>query len=515
MPPLQRLLSLALVLASACVPGATTSPPAVAVTEIFAAGEKNERGFSVFGYRIPGFVSANNGSTLVVLAEARKYSCSDEGAHDLVAKRSTDHGRSWSPVQTVVDPAAVWGPQEGGRKGGAVYDPTPVYDESTGKIHVIFSFCPSRYMSRPLISQAFQLWEVTSGDLGLHWSAPRNLSSLLPGDGEAAWCQRTGGGGGNGIQLAHGPKAGRLVVPGYHSFCKAPPPSPPDPSCSAAKAQKVADAWCNSPDGALGAGCNAKPGPLVARRSGSKGSQLPAWRCYSPSCLTPDQQRYRNGSGCIEYCTEVEALEHIMSSCAAPGGHVPGESMSHVLTSDGTDAQGQRAWQLGGSFLRGSGEGSVAEVGPNTPGELLFVARRTSATHCTGPAVAHCVGAIRSADSGDQWDSATARDVGALLDPACKNTVAAVGAPPPAAAGRPNLLVHAGTHSSSARTNVSAIFSRDGGISWLEEDAVMIWAAPLIGGYVAVQPLGPTQVGVVFENRTCSVAIGVFDAPLQ
>jgi Neuraminidase (sialidase) len=50
--------------------------------------------------------------TLLVLAEARKYSCSDESPHSLVAKRSTDGGTTWSGVNIVVDPAVVWGPSE-------------------------------------------------------------------------------------------------------------------------------------------------------------------------------------------------------------------------------------------------------------------------------------------------------------------------------------------------------------------------------------------------------------------
>lgn len=518
------MMTMLLLLAAGLASASLVAPAPVATADIFTAGEKNEKGFAVFGFRIPGFVAAKN--TLVVLAEARKYSCSDAGAHDLVAKRSTDQGKSWSALQTVVDPAAVWGAQEGGPKGGAVYDPTPVFDEASGKIHVVFSFVPSRYMSRPPISQAFQLWEVTSPDLGLSWTPPRNLSSILPGDSEAQWCVRTAGGGGNGIQLAHGPKAGRLIVPGYHTFCPVPPapspplPGPPDPSCTVQKAQKVADAWCNRPNI-----CPAKPGPLVARRSGGATSPAVEWRCYSPSCLTPDKRHYLNASGCKQYCTEPRQLENIMKHCIAPAGPAPGAHsgfMSHVLTSDATDASGQRTWKLSGSFLPGSGEGSLAEIGANKPGELLFIARRTSATHCTDPPAAHCVGAIRSFDSGDQWDESSAKDVGALLDPTCKNTVAAVGLPTAASnrsagGGGGNLLVHAGSHSAKARTNVSAIFSHDGGQTWGGDgDAVMVCAAPKIGGYTTVQPVGETLVGVVFEHSqgSCSIAIGVLGVPV-
>jgi hypothetical protein len=280
------LLVLVSLLSLSVLPGATLQ---VELAEIFRAGEKDEAGFPVFGYRIPGFVAARNASSagppvLVVLAEARKYTNSDEGAHNLVAKRSTSGGASWGPSQTVVEPPKLWGKQEGGIKGGAVYDPTPVFDAVTGAIRVIFSYCPARYMSRPPISQAFELWEVTSSDMGLSWGVPRNLSAILPSKtlapDEPEWCIRTGAGGGNGIQIAHGAKKGRLIVPGYHSFCPPPPQPPPPPpapapGCTPAKAQALADSWCNR----AGSWCNAEPGPRVALHA--EGKAGPAGTCES------------------------------------------------------------------------------------------------------------------------------------------------------------------------------------------------------------------------------------------
>jgi hypothetical protein len=132
-------------------------------------------------------------------------------------------------------------------------------------------------------------------------------------------------------------------------------------------------------------------------------------------------------------------------------------------------------------------------------------------THCTDPTAAHCVGAARSTDSGLHWIEASEKDVGALPDPGCKNTVASVGTTGTSTGN--NLLVHAGSHSVTARTNVSAIFSRDAGKTWDTHHSVMVWAAPNVGGYVAVQALGDSVVGVVFENNTCSIAIGVIKVP--
>jgi hypothetical protein len=391
-------------------------------------------------------------------------------------------------MQLVVDPGAVWGPSEDGAHGGAVYDPTPVLD-GNGGIHAIFSYCPSRYMARPPIPQAFQLWEVISLDDGVTWSAPRNLSMIEPPlrAHEPEWIVRTAGGGGNGVRISNGPHAGRLVVPGYHGYARA--SQHPRQGCTPAEGVAVADKWCNT-----NSGCVAVPGPLVALRGGNV--QDPAsqkWRCYSPSCLTADHQRYNATSKCIEYCTYDPEIAHIVETCQVPPPPSPysGTSYSHVLLSDDDG----KTWRLSMSFFPGTGEGSVAETG-DADGTLLFVARRVTATHCVDPAVAHCAGSMISIDGGETWSDAV--DIGSLPDPGCKNTVAAW----PAA----HSLVHGGSHSTASRTNVSALFSTDKGKTWGDE--VMVWASPLVGGYTAAQTWGE-NVGIVFENRTCSIAIGI------
>lgn len=137
-----RLLNLMILAAFVLVAGGCAISQAhVELREVFRAGEPNSHGFAVNSYRIPGFVATDNG-TLVVLAEARKYSCGDKTPHDLVAKRSTDGGITWGPIQMVVEPGAVWGPAEGGPNGGAVYDPTPVL-AADNTIRVIFSYVPT------------------------------------------------------------------------------------------------------------------------------------------------------------------------------------------------------------------------------------------------------------------------------------------------------------------------------------------------------------------------------------
>ena len=64
-----------------------------------------------FAYRIPAIETAPDGSQLA-FAEARKYHLNDHGFDkqdiDLVMKRSTDGGRSWSAMKVIEDPGERW-----------------------------------------------------------------------------------------------------------------------------------------------------------------------------------------------------------------------------------------------------------------------------------------------------------------------------------------------------------------------------------------------------------------------
>lgn len=51
-------------------------------------------------YRIPSIIKTHKG-TLLALAESRIDGCGDQGRHDLVARRSTDLGKTWGTLITV------------------------------------------------------------------------------------------------------------------------------------------------------------------------------------------------------------------------------------------------------------------------------------------------------------------------------------------------------------------------------------------------------------------------------
>lgn len=178
----------------------TTAPPADPVTvTVFAGGDA---GYDTF--RIPVVVATADGG-LLAFAEGRG-STSDDGDVDLVLRRSDDGGRTWGPLQVVVDD----GPDFAG-------NPAPVVDASTGRVLVPFIakagtdeeieivLGTSEGTSRVLLT--------TSDDGGATWSAPVDLTAQVKRP-EWRWYAV---GPGHAIQLRHGPHAGRLVVPANHS----------------------------------------------------------------------------------------------------------------------------------------------------------------------------------------------------------------------------------------------------------------------------------------------------------
>ncbi|MEU5941894.1 sialidase family protein [Micromonospora sp. NPDC047548] len=149
-----------------------------------------------FGYacfRIPAVVRAKNGMVLA-FAEGRVDDCGDDGDIDLVLRRSADGGRTWGPLQVVID-------GNGQTRG----NPVPIVDERTGRVAVVGTGngaapCPNGCPRDPFL--------VTSEDHGATWSAVRELTEAKrPG-----WNFWYATGPMHGIQLQRGPHAGRLVV---------------------------------------------------------------------------------------------------------------------------------------------------------------------------------------------------------------------------------------------------------------------------------------------------------------
>lgn len=158
---------------------------------VFNAGAGNEV------FRIPSIVTAPDGSVLI-FAEHRHNSWYDKSYTDVVCKRSTDGGKTWSLATSIT--GAI---NDGGY---AFMDPTPVVDKKTGKI---FLFCTRWIKGSGNDGAGNNLaFMSVSTDNGATWTKPLDVSSQILAPGMTS----SGFGPGHGIMIEEGKFAGRLVV---------------------------------------------------------------------------------------------------------------------------------------------------------------------------------------------------------------------------------------------------------------------------------------------------------------
>jgi sialidase-1 len=162
--------------------------------------EAKKDGYAI--YRIPGVVVTAKG-TIIVYCEARKSERGDWGHIDLLARRSADRGKTWTPAAQL--PTAP-GPhprnplataQKLGKDGEVTYNNPVMIADRAGPVHLLFCI---EYM---------RCFYARSDDDGATWSAPRDITAAFNAfRPEYPW-QVLATGPGHGIQL----KSGRLVVP--------------------------------------------------------------------------------------------------------------------------------------------------------------------------------------------------------------------------------------------------------------------------------------------------------------
>ena len=166
---------------------------------LFRSGEE---GYQCF--RIPAIVLTNNG-TLLAFAEGRKTDCGDAGDIDLVVKRSTDGGESWTGLTVIWDDSA-----------NTCGNPAPVVDRTTGTIFLLSTWNRGTDHEPQIIDgtsrDTRRVFIMSSVDDGSRWSAPREIT----GDVKRLEWTWYATGPVNGIQLQTGPYRGRLVVPCDH-----------------------------------------------------------------------------------------------------------------------------------------------------------------------------------------------------------------------------------------------------------------------------------------------------------
>lgn len=189
---MKQLLFLFFLAAPALLPAASAQPASV---DIFTSGQD---GYHT--YRIPAVAQTAKG-TLLAFCEGRKNGRGDAGDIDVLVKRSTDGGRTWSKAVLVAD----FGPD-------TIGNPAPVVDRRTRTIWLLLTRnpgdVPEKRIPAGISGPTRTVWVTHSKDDGLTWAAPADITAAVK-QPEWTWYAT---GPVNGIQL----RSGRMVIPCDH-----------------------------------------------------------------------------------------------------------------------------------------------------------------------------------------------------------------------------------------------------------------------------------------------------------
>jgi len=176
--------SISKLVAGACLIGASVVCHAgIPAVSLFPASDANTA-----CYRIPALLTLHDG-TMLAFAEARISSCADFGNVQIVMRRSTDHGTTWSTQQV----AASYGTLQADNAVPVEDTSDPQYPN--GRVFLFYNTGNASESSVRAGNGLREQWYTTSEDGGVTWDTPVNITA----------------------QTAKLSASGRLFVAGNHS----------------------------------------------------------------------------------------------------------------------------------------------------------------------------------------------------------------------------------------------------------------------------------------------------------
>src|SRR5258708_5567569 len=168
--------------------------------DIFVGGQDGYR-----TYRIPSLLVTKKG-TLLAFCEGRKNGPGDSGDIDLLLKRSSDSGKTWSSQQVIWDDEA-----------NTCGNPCAVVDQKTGTVLLLATHNPGASNEKQISGKkgtaSRTVWLLQSTDDGSTWSKPLDITASVK-DRLWGWYAT---GPGVGVQIQNGRHKERLVIPCDHS----------------------------------------------------------------------------------------------------------------------------------------------------------------------------------------------------------------------------------------------------------------------------------------------------------
>lgn len=132
---------------------------------VFESGKEGHK-----SYRIPAIVALKNG-TLLAFAEGRVNNAGDFGDINIVLKRSTDGGKTWTSLQTIVD----YDQLQAGNPAPVVDLTDPLYPQ--GRVFLFYNTGNNHEGEVRKGKGLREVWYKTSTDGGITWSEAVNITT--------------------------------------------------------------------------------------------------------------------------------------------------------------------------------------------------------------------------------------------------------------------------------------------------------------------------------------------------